>query len=45
MEREQWRKERVDYENRQHREEEGKRALIVWENLTPSNNCLRIDKS
>jgi hypothetical protein len=40
-EREQWRKERVDHENRQRREEEEKRALIVWENLTPSNKCLR----
>ena len=41
MEREQWTKEQVDHENRQHREEEEKRALIVWENLTPSKKCLR----
>ena len=41
MEREQWRKERLDHENRQRREEEEKRALIFWENLTPSNKCLR----
>ena len=41
MEREQWRKERADHENRQRREEEEKRALIVWENLTPSNKCLQ----
>ena len=40
-EREQWRKERVDHENRQRQEEEEKRALIVWENLPPSNKCLR----
>ena len=41
MERDRWRKERSDHENRQHREEEEKRALIVWENLKPSNKCLR----
>ena len=41
IEREQWRNERWDHENRQLREEEEKRALIVWENLTPSNRCLR----
>ena len=41
MEREQWRKERADHENRRQREEEEKRALIVWDNLTPSNKCLR----
>ena len=41
MEREQWRKERQDHENRQQREEEEKRALIVWEDFTPSNKCLR----
>lgn len=41
MEREQWRNERWDHENRQRQEEEEKRALIVWENLTPSNRCLR----
>lgn len=41
MEREQWRKEREDHENRQRREEEEKRALIVWDNLTPSDKCLR----
>ena len=40
-EREEWRKERADHENWKHREEEGKRSLIVWENLTPSNKCLR----
>jgi hypothetical protein len=41
MEREQWREERADHDNRQRREEEEKRALLVWENLTPSNKCLR----
>jgi len=41
MEIEQWRKERADHEDRQRREEEEQRALIVWENLTPSNKCLR----
>ena len=40
-EREQWRKDRVEHEKRQHQEEEEKRALIVWENLTPSTKCLR----
>ena len=41
MERELWRIERVEHENRQHREEEEKRSLIVWENLRPSKKCLR----
>jgi hypothetical protein len=40
-EREQWRKERADHENRERREEEEKRALIVWEDLKPSTRCLR----
>ena len=39
-EREQWRKERTDEENRQHQEEEEKRALIVWQDLTASTQCL-----
>ena len=40
-EREQWRRERADHENRERQEEEEKRALIVWENLTASTQCLR----
>ena len=41
MEREQWRKEREDHANRQQRKEEENRALLVWEDLTPSDRCLR----
>ena len=40
-EREEWRKERADEYNRQHQEEEEKRALIVWQDLKPSARCLR----
>jgi len=40
-EREQWRKDRIDRENQQRQEEEEKRALIVWENLSSSTKCLR----
>ena len=40
-EREQWRRERNDHENRQRREEEEKRALIVWQDLKASTKCLR----
>lgn len=40
-EREQWRRERIDHENRQHQEEEEKRTLIVWQDLKVSTQYLR----
>ena len=40
-ERERWRREIIDHENRQHQEEEEKRALIVWQDLKASTQCLR----
>ena len=40
-EREKWRRERIDHENRQHQEDEEKRALIVWQDLKGSTQCLR----
>ena len=40
-EREQWRRERADRENREREDEEGKRALIVWQDLKASTQCLR----
>ncbi|KAF8811608.1 hypothetical protein BYT27DRAFT_7208251 [Phlegmacium glaucopus] len=39
--RENWRKERADHHNREHQEEEEKRAMIVWQDLKPSYRCLR----
>jgi len=41
VEREHWIKERADHENRERQEEEGKRALMVWQDLKPSSRCLR----
>ena len=35
------RRERADQENRERQEEEEKRALIVWQDLTASTQCLR----
>ena len=40
-EREQWRKERADYENCERRKEEEKRSLLVWQDLQASSRCLR----
>ena len=40
-EREQLRKDRADQENWQLQEEDEKRALIVWQDLKASNECLR----
>ena len=40
-ERDQWRRERTDRENRERQEEEEKRALIVWQDLKASTQCLR----
>lgn len=40
-EREQWRKQRADHENRERQEEEEKRGLIIWQDLTASSRCLR----
>ena len=41
MEREKWKRELIDHENRQRQEEEEKRALIVWQDLKASTQCLR----
>jgi hypothetical protein len=40
-EREQWRRERTDHENRERQEEEEKKALIVWQDIKASTQCLR----
>jgi hypothetical protein len=40
-EREKLRRERTDHENRERQEEEEKRALIVWQDLKASTQCLR----
>jgi hypothetical protein len=40
-ERDQWRRERTDHENRERKEEEEKRALIIWQDLQASTKCLR----
>ena len=40
-EREQWSRERTDHENREHQQEEEKRALIVWQDLKALTKCLR----